>query len=480
MAKTKVDKTTKKSQKESVKKANTIKSKPSKNGKKTKSPLKRSTLGFEVEFFILDKNGKMVNECQTLLKKIEEKKRDPGANIVKESHQNMIEVNGYPGLKVTNTLPSLISNIRLLLYTAEELDLVLCPLAVYPGKHSQKTSPGLHYKSFEKLYGKKRFDLSARTVGFHFHYELPWGVFDAKKKMLKRMVNSKNMQSVVNVYNFLTATDPAISAFLQSSPFYQGQNLAKDCRKLIIEGGEDEDGLYFPDSLYAKNQEFGALPEYIHTSADLVNLIEKLYKKRMDDFKKLKLSKKAIPNYKSKLDTNWQPVRINKHGTTEARGMDMNHLQVIFAVSILLSRILRAIQEKYINVECSDIAISEPFKFEKNTIYIPPHSYVKEMERKSVYKGFESEDVWYYCKRLLWLVKMIEGKKVEGLLDPLEKMIKNKKTVADEIIKQAQKLGHKDLKKELPADIAAEIALDHSKRLFKEIVIVEKMIDELA
>jgi len=115
----------------------------------------------------------------------------------------------------------------------------------------------------------------------------------------------------------------------------------------------------------------------------------------------------------------------------------------------------------------------------KKTIYIPPDTYViNELQKLSAYKGLESEVMWYYCKRLLWLVKILEGKNVEWLLEPLEKMIKDKKTVADEIISQAKKLGYDNFKKVMPNEIAAEIAVEHSKRMFKEIVLVQKMIDE--
>ena len=57
-------------------------------------------------------------------------------------------------------------------------------------------------------------------------------------------------------------------------------------------------------------------------------------------------------------------------------------------------------------------------------------------------------------------------------------MLKERKTVSDQIIDEAKKRGWK--KGEiLPQKIAAEIALDHSKRLFKEIVLTRKMIEDV-
>ena len=96
---------------------NSRKSLVAKNGKKTKSSLKRSTQGFEVEFFILDKNGRVVNEADRLLKKLAEKKRNPDAEITKEIGKNQIEIGSYPSIESINTLKALLENLKLLLYT---------------------------------------------------------------------------------------------------------------------------------------------------------------------------------------------------------------------------------------------------------------------------------------------------------------------------------------------------------------------------
>jgi len=445
--------------------------------KKCKSLLKKSTLGFEVEFFILNKNGQMVNEADLLLKKIEEKKRNPNSEIIPECSENIIEVGSYPSTETTSTIEALIDNLKLLLYTADEQNLMICPLATYPGKAAIKIRSNVpKYRAEEILFGKKRYRMAGSCTGFHFHHALPWGVFSQKKLALKKLINSKNKQSLVNAYNFLVAADPALTTFMQSSPFFRGRQLAKDCRLLIWRGG---DVLNYPDGLYATQPKFGALPTYEHTGTDIINSINLRYDGWLKILQAGGVKESEMPKYHSVLDTNWTPIRINSHGTIEQRGMDINHLLIMTSVSVVIKSVLQAIQEDYINVECSDIAINEPFKFEKKTIYIPPDTYViNELQKLSAYKGLESEVMWYYCKRLLWLVKILEGKNVEWLLEPLEKMIKDKKTVADEIISQAKKLGYDNFKKVMPNEIAAEIAVEHSKRMFKEIVLVQKMIDE--
>ncbi|MBI5221436.1 MAG: hypothetical protein HY979_01375 [Candidatus Magasanikbacteria bacterium] len=445
--------------------------------KKCKSVLKKSTLGFEVEFLILDKNGQVSDKADVLLDKLAEKNRDPHSEIVKEVAKNIIEVGSYHDVDSVNTLQALLNNIQLLLYTADELNLAICPLATYPGKFTPKIRQDLRYKVQMSLFGQKRFLAAGRVVGYHFHYALPWGVFNQKKLTLKKLINSKNKQSLVNAYNFLVAADPAITTFMQSSPFYQGRYLGKDARLLVYRGSKE---LEYPDGLYSDFPQFGALPMYAHTGT---NIIDRINTRHHDWFEALKASgvrEADFPKYKSILDTNWTPVKLNKHGTLEQRGMDMNHLVLLESVSFLLSRVLKAIQENFVKVETADFAIDEPFKIEKDTIYIPPDTYViKELQKLSVYKGMESDVMWYYCKRLVWLVRILEGKRFDDwLLEPLDEMIKNRKTVSDEIIEQAKQLGYTNYKKVMPKEIAAQIAIDHSQRLFKEIVLAQKYIDE--
>ena len=57
-------------------------------------------------------------------------------------------------------------------------------------------------------------------------------------------------------------------------------------------------------------------------------------------------------------------------------------------------------------------------------------------------------------------------------------MIDNRKTVSDQILDSAKKQGYKK-GEEISQQAAAEIALDHSKQLFKEIVLTKKMIEDL-
>jgi len=63
-------------------------------------------------------------------------------------------------------------------------------------------------------------------------------------------------------------------------------------------------------------------------------------------------------------------------------------------------------------------------------------------------------------------------------LNPLQEMLKKRKTVSDDILDYAAKKGFKK-SKEIPNRLSAEIALAHSERLSREIHTIRKMIEKM-
>lgn len=438
---------------------------------------KRFTTGFEVEFFVIDKNtGAIAHGADDILAKVQEVLKEGAHNITKESAKNLIEAGSYPDSDGANTMTNLIESLKQLLYIADELGLAIVPLGAYPGRFTPSIRSETHYKTQQLLYGKNRFQISGRCAGYHCHNSLPWGIFDSKTLMLKNLAKSKNQRAMVNAYNFLIALDPALTTFMQSSPFYQGKYLAKDSRMVMYRGGRVF-GLP-TKGLYTNFPFFGALPAYEHSGTDIIHSIEKRHQNCIDAMKEAGVPEKDIPKYRSILTTNWTPVKVNPHGTLEQRGMDMNHLPLVLSASVLIWRTLHYIQEKGYSVVPHDLAKNEPFKLEDKTIYIPPDVHVREhLQKLSALKGFESDEVYTYCKRLVALVKQLDGEKVRWLVKPLETMLEERQTTSDRILAQAKSLGYKDLKKVLPQKIVAEIVKTHSKQMFADIVLLQKMIE---
>ncbi|MDE2079181.1 MAG: hypothetical protein KGI73_02225 [Patescibacteria group bacterium] len=439
---------------------------------------KRFTLGLEVEFFIIDKStGRPVPRVEDLIRKVEEKAGGKEHAVVREFAAEMIEVGSYQDVEGSNTMKSLIENVRLLAYAADEMGLALLPLGSYPGKFTPHVVRSAKSTIESKLsFPRGGFLMEGRYVGFHCHYALPWGVFDAKELALKNLSDSKNQEILVNAYNFLIALDPVLTTFMQSSPFLQGRMLAKDSRMIAM---RSDSALGDFPGWFAKHPILATLPPYVHTGTDINHLVEQRTEAWLLWNKEAGTSAKdALAPFKSQLKINWSPLRINPHGTFEQRGMDMNRLPVLLSVAILIQVLLRSVQEGSITVVPHDSAKKEPFSLEGKQLFIAPDAYVRNhLQRLSAYEGLANDEMYQYCKRAVGLAKTLGGEKVEPLLKPLTTMLTERQTTADKVLAQARELGYKDKRKALPQSIASEIALAHAKQMFEDIVLLGEMIE---
>jgi len=357
----------------------------------------------------------------------------------------------------------LFEDLETTIEAADSQGLKIFGLGTYPGSFNVEQVPKKRYKLQTAIFNKKDIFAWGHCAGFHYHYTLPWGVFDSKKKFLKKLVNSKTKQSLLDSHNLLVAIDPATSCLMQSSPFIDGNFLAKDSRMLQI---RNPDELDYQKGLFTELEEFGELPDYLWTMQDLRYRLLAMDNKLKNIIKKTRY--KDETKKKQLLDFVWTVIKINKLGTLEYRGCDMNHPKYFAGTTILLKSIQRVIQQEFYKVEVSDIGIKEPFKIEGETIYIPPESYVKlKLQPASAYKGFEDKEVYNYVKRFFNFAKKHANKDYLKLLTPLKNLIERKQTVSDVQIKRVKQKGY-SLNDYIPQNICAEIALKHSAQFVKE------------
>ena len=302
--------------------------------------LKKSSIGFEAEFFTINNSGYITNAADRILKLV---KRKSESLAWKECAHNMIEIGSYPKEGVQHTMENLIAEIETVIAITEKEDVHLCPLGAYPGRFNPEMRADKPYMIKSYIFGRQRFKIAGRCIGFHCHYTLPRGIFDSQMRVLKILVNSKIKDSVVNSYNLLIAADPALTTLMQSSPFYQGRLFGKDARVIMYRGGEDFSN---KNGLYANYEEFGCLPPYKLTALDIVDLITTRYEKWKAKIKSLGINIKLLPLYGSVLNTTWAPVKVNPHGTLEQRGMDMNHPGHIMGVGTIINYLLKKLQEE--------------------------------------------------------------------------------------------------------------------------------------
>ncbi|RLG13004.1 MAG: hypothetical protein DRN71_05535 [Candidatus Nanohalarchaeota archaeon] len=433
-------------------------------------------VGLEIELHIIDEKGKLSYKGLDLINKI--KTKYPEINVVKECGLNMVETGCYPHMNAYNPAVEMIGTIETIIRVAKENKLRVYPFGTYPGKTESRFTPDINgnYKIKEKIFGVENFSLATKAVGFHHYYALPKGVFDYEKKNLRLLIDSKLKRSLLNTYNFEIAIDPILTLLTQSSPFFEGKLLAKDSRMLIYRGGKK---LGYP-GLYSNFQQVGALPPYKQTETDLIRSI----KRRQQRWKRA--AKKADKNvnfgrmYATELDISWNPIKINKHGTLEQRGMDMNYMSIVLGVSVLLKSCLKKIQREFIEVIPSDIGIKDSFKLHNGIMYIPPHIFVREkLQKSSAYKGFDDDALYGYTKRFYMFAKSVTPEIYNPLLKNIENMIRKKSSVSDKIVGFAKRKKMIDSSGEISQKDAQVIALHFSKKFENDLKKTREIVEKI-
>lgn len=419
----------------------------------------------EVEFTTVNENGEMVNKAKDILEYSEG--RSIFKHLRKELGKHMIELASTPSSDFDIFASMFLKDIENLSDYAAKHGCQLLPLGTHPGTKIPDIVPDIWYNAKAAALGIESIRNEAKVCGTHIHYTLPKGIV-GKQKRIKGIKRSMAKDLFLNQYNFLIAVDPATITFCQSTPFWYGINYAKDCRTAgyrdfrVIKNGKTIEGAYYQTPL------LGGLPKYEFTLQDIRVIADQ----RKNEWLKLIASKKYPTNEIATYPTlrfMLGPLRVNKVGTFEYRGLDMNIPDITFGIAALLRHLLEAIEKLELVTMPSDIGISEPFKLEDDIVYLPPHSSVKYVEFLSTVHGFESKNVYNYCKKLLKLLLQISDLgKNDKALDRIKRMLSERKTTSDEILELAKKNGH-DISKQLPEDFLNYIALYYAKQLPKKI-----------
>lgn len=419
---------------------------------------RKSMYGLEIELFTLNSEGKLVDGAPDLLKAVKGTKLSK--YVRKEIAKSMIELGAKEKRTVRESANAFLEHVEDLIELADKLGYRLCPLGAHPGK----TSPQLHssewYDAKKAVLGQNTYK-EASICGFHFHYTLPEGIVQKSTESIKTVGRSKARDIFIQQYNFLAACDPAILTFCQSSPFWEGTHWGKDCRVLVYRDLKVARGTDVFRGIHYYLPMFGGLPNYEYTLEDIRVMADKKKAEWLRLLERANFPTNEIACYPT-LKFMWGPLRVNKIGTFEYRGPDMNHPDVIFSSSSLLVYLLRRIEKLELQVEPSDVGINEPFVLEDDTIYIPPHATLRHLEQQSVTRGFDSKTVHEYCSALLALAEKLPNK--NRFLERIQGMVKEKKTVSDEILAMVKKNGY-DLGSQVPDDMMNHVALYHAEKL---------------
>ncbi len=419
-------------------------------------------VGLEVELFTINEEGAMVNGANDILNAVKGTKLEK--YVAPELSQSMIELRSKEKRTIRECALAFLDNLQLLTELSEKLGYRLLPLGTHPGSMQPTMNTKAWYDAKNQVLGDDTIK-EARISGFHFHYTLPEGILEKNTERIKNVGRSKARDIFLQQYNLLVALDPAALTFCQSSPIWMGVNLAKDSRVLIyrdmevLKGGTSTRGIHYYLPM------FGALPEYEFTLQDIRVMADQKKTEWLRLLEQKKFPTNEIAGYPS-LKFMWGPLRVNKVGTFEYRGLDMNYPEVIFSTASLIFFALQAIEKLDLEAFPSDVGINEPFALEDNLIYLPPHATLKYLEYQSVLRGFESPEINKYCSNLINLVGKISEKSDSRNLALIKNMLASKKSVSDDILSMVKKNGY-SLEQKIPEEMLNHIALYSSDRFSK-------------
>jgi hypothetical protein len=436
-------------------------------------PQERSKSGLEMELFLVDSEGKVSNSADAAIAYKEQEKLD--LDLKKECTQGFVEIGVLPRIYLRNIATRVLDDVIGVVDIAEKLDLNVFPLAVNPLKYTPVMRESGWYQVKEKIFGSPKWPLAGRCTGFHFHYSLPMGVFNDDDRFLNSNAARREKQKTVNSYNFAIAADPALTLLTQSSPIVNSKFMAKDSRMLMYRGGESLDY----DGLYSAFPEFGSLPKYTVTYDELIDLNSEMYDDWLAIMRKAGAPQELMDSYR-KLDFGWNPVKINKVGTIEQRGMDMNMPSLLLAVGILIKYALRDIQRQEIEVVPSSIAIKTPFLLEDGKLYVPPFWYLESnLQKFSAYEGLENDVMHNYAIEFLAFCMRSVNKKYYPALKPVQDILKKSKNTSDEILSSIRKKGY-DPNTEIPDSPLIDIILSYAGKLRKDAEKTKDLMESLS
>lgn len=418
-------------------------------------------VGLEFETFILDSRGRVSEFKVDDLIDVCLARELPARE---ESSRNMLEFGTSPYADLQRSFLEMVSTLSEVIKSARKLDGYVYPLANYLGEFQPKLRNKSWYLVKRQIIGTKRMLLAASCAGFHFHYSLSRNIFNEVSKFLQIIPPADERQILLNQYNALIATDPAFITMLQSSPFFNGHYIAKDSRVVTYRGGE----VIGIDGAYTDLKQFGGLQAYAHSYEQLVKSI--FY--RYESWRKLATSSGQPTEdiaAKSKLDYAWNPIKINKLGTIEYRGMDMNYPKYIISSSLILKFLLRRVSDPRLSVMPCKEGIKKPFKVESGVLFVPPANYLHNiLQYEAAKNGLDNRALSKYVKALYKFVLPEIPKRYSVLLNPAKRMYKDRKTVSDEIISDVKRRGY-SLSSKLPSSVCAELAIKYSEKLGKEL-----------
>ncbi len=308
-------------------------------------PLDRS-IGLEQEFFLVEESGEPSVRADEFLercrKRSEGEGHDGAACLAPEWVKGVVEINTPPVRSLADLEEKYAENVRLAVRSAREIGLRLYPLGTYPLPLRPAVREEPDYQVQVRTVGAERFMDAGRCAGTHLHLGLPAGTVDTESGVSSG-ASEEARGELLDLYNLATALDPASIFLSRSCPFYEGAAAGLAPRTARYRGSD----AFGWDGVYRDLPEVGALQPYAQSPAHLVEQQFDRYRAWLAAMERAGVDLGLFLECGGDLlRPAWNPVRLNRQGTLELRGMDSNLPEATFtAIELVLFAAERVVRE---------------------------------------------------------------------------------------------------------------------------------------
>lgn len=351
-------------------------------------------VGLEQELFLVDEEGVLANRADEFLNRCHELAENAGVDpdhFAPECARSLVEVSTPPKTSVDALEDEYLGSLRLALHAAGDLGLRLYPLATYPLPVTPDMRDERHYRIQAHTMGRERFLHAGRCAGVHLHLEVEPGTIDPRVGVSFDSSTAAR-EELLNVYNLVTALDPAIIALTRSSPFYEGELQEVTARTAYYRGSPH----FAPSGLYADLTAVGGLQPYARKAEELVELQFNRYQEWLAAMDRAGIGRRLFKEAgNGLLEAAWNPVRLNPHGTVELRGIDGNYPTVVLETARLIAGAIERVLDEGLTVEPTvEVGTLE---LDGRFLRVPDQRYVgEELFRAAATLGTESLEVGAY------------------------------------------------------------------------------------
>jgi len=356
-------------------------------------------IGLEQEFFLVEESGLPSVRADEFLEECGKETERHGSRpscFAPDFVKGLVEVSTPPARSLADLEREYLNNLRLALRAARPLGLRLYPLGAYPLPFEPAMHDGLDYEMQVRVVGPERFMHAGRCAGTHLHLELADGAVDPASGISAGAPESARAEALA-LHNLATALDPALVFLTRSCPFYEGRMTGLSPRTVHYRGA----AAFGWDGVYTRLPQVDGLLIYAQTVEHLIRQQFYRYEAWLGAMDRAGVERRLFSEAgRAVLKPAWNPVRLNRQGTVELRGMDSNYPAVTLTAAELVVAAANRVRREGLSVTPDDEV--RAFELDGDVLRVPGFEYlIHALLRRAVAGEADDPEISEYLDSIL-------------------------------------------------------------------------------